>query len=243
MLLINGVTGNLGTSVLELATASGLKVIGLGRNKDKLLGLKKKYPEEVFLPISDVTSESEASKTLDDLSLNIKSEISMYLHAVGVLNRTLSPLETSIANFSESINVNLVGAFIWNKLVMANMIQGSVHGSILNVASQAARTGGYGGATSYAAAKGGLVTLSKSFSRYGADFNIRVNSISPGFLNNAMMLDGLTLDQKNRFIEKTALKRLGSDLEIAEVCIFLLGNRSSYITGENIEVSAGQVLG
>jgi NAD(P)-dependent dehydrogenase (short-subunit alcohol dehydrogenase family) len=167
----------------------------------------------------------------------------MYLHAAAVLNRTNSPLETSVANFSESTSVNLTGAFVWNKLVMSNMIHNSVQGSILNVASQAARTGGFGGATSYAAAKGGLITLSKSFARYGADFNIRVNSISPGFLDNSMMLDGLTSEQKNRFIEKTALKRLGNAAEIAEVCLFLLGGGSSYITGENIEVSAGQVLG
>jgi NAD(P)-dependent dehydrogenase (short-subunit alcohol dehydrogenase family) len=58
-----------------------------------------------------------------------------------------------------------------------------------------------------------------------------------------MMLDGLTSDQIAEFVGKTALKRLASDYEIAQVCLFLLGSEASYITGENIEVSAGQVLG
>jgi 3-oxoacyl-[acyl-carrier protein] reductase len=106
-----------------------------------------------------------------------------------------------------------------------------------------ARTGGFGGTTSYAASKGGMVSLSKSFARFGAVHNIRANSISPGFLDNPMMLDGLTSDQIAEFIGKTALKRLASDYEIAQVCLFLLGSDASYITGENIEVSAGQVLG
>ena len=58
-----------------------------------------------------------------------------------------------------------------------------------------------------------------------------------------MMLEGLTSYQIAEFIGKTALKRLASNDEIAEVCLFLLGSGASYITGENIEVSAGQVLG
>ena len=167
----------------------------------------------------------------------------MYMHAAALVNRTKSPMETSVENFEETLKVNLTGTFVWNKSVIGKMIENKVHGSVLNVASQAARTGGYGGTTSYAASKGGMVSLSKSFARFGALHNIRVNSISPGFLNNPMMLEGLTSDQIAEFIGKTALKRLASNDEIAEVCLFLLGSGASYITGENIEVSAGQVLG
>jgi len=243
MLLINGVTGSLGEATLKLALEKGLRTVGLGRNASKLNKMTKMYSKTLFYQLNDISSEVEANFLLEQIESVTNAKIEMYMHASAVLNRTKSPLETSVENFEETLNVNLTGTFVWNKSVIGKMIKNKVHGSVLNVASQAARTGGFGGTTSYAASKGGVVSLSKSFARLGALHNIRANSISPGFLDNPMMLNGLTLDQVAEFVGKTALKRLASDYEIAQVCLFLLGSESSYITGENIEVSAGQVLG
>ena len=243
MLLINGVTGSLGEATLKLALEKGLRTVGLGRNSSKLSAMTKVYSETSFIQLDDVSSEVEANYLLEQIDSAANEKVDMYIHAAAILNRTNSPLETSLENFEETLRVNLSGTFVWNKVVMAKMIEDKVHGSILNVASQAARTGGFGGTTSYAASKGGMVSLSKSFARFGALHNIRVNSISPGFLDNSMMLNGLTSDQIAQFTAKTALKRLATNSEIAEVSLFLLGAGASYITGENIEVSAGQVLG
>jgi 3-oxoacyl-[acyl-carrier protein] reductase len=152
-------------------------------------------------------------------------------------------LETSVENFREALETNLVGAFVWNKAVVGHMVSQSKTGSIVNVSSQAARTGGYGGTTSYAASKGGLVTLTKTMSRFCAPFNIRVNAISPGFLDNEMMTGSLSENQLSAFTQKTALNRLASNEEIASVIKFLIDSGSSYITGENLEVSGGLSLG
>lgn len=243
MLLINGVTGSLGVATLKLASEKGIRTVGVGRNSSKLSKLNKEYSEIDFFQVDDVSSEEEAKHLLEQIESVANEKIELYLHAAAILNRTKSPLETSVENFEETLKVNLTGTFIWNKAIMGKMIENKVHGSLLNVASQAARTGGFGGTTSYAASKGGMVSLSKSFARFGALHNIRVNSISPGFLDNPMMLEGLTSDQIAEFTGRTALKRLATNNEIAEVCLFLLGSGASYITGENIEVSAGQVLG
>jgi 3-oxoacyl-[acyl-carrier protein] reductase len=243
MLLINGVTGSLGEATLKLALEKGLRTVGVGRNSSKLSEMSIMYSETLFFQLDDVSSEVEAKYLLEHIESVANKKIGMYIHAAAILNRTKSPLETSVENFEETLKVNLTGTFIWNKNVMGQMIENEVPGSILNVASQAARTGGFGGTTSYAASKGGMVSLSKSFARFGALHNIRVNSISPGFLDNPMMLEGLTSDQIAEFTGKTALKRLATNNEIAEVCLFLLSSGASYVTGENIEVSAGQVLG
>jgi 3-oxoacyl-[acyl-carrier protein] reductase len=243
MLLINGVTGSLGEATLKLALEKGLRTVGLGRNQSKLEKMTKVYSKALFFQLDDISSEIEANFLLEHIESVANKKIEMYMHAAALLNRTKSPLETSVENFEETLKVNLTGTFVWNKSVMSKMIENKVHGSVLNVASQAARTGGFGGTTSYAASKGGMVSLSKSFARFGALHNIRSNCISPGFLDNPMMLKGLTSDQIAEFVEKTALKRLATDHEIAQVCLFLLGSGASYITGENIEVSAGQVLG
>jgi len=243
VLLINGVTGSLGEATLKLALEKGLNTVGVGRNASKLAEMTKMYSEASFIQVVDISSEIESKLLLEQIESLTNDKIDTYLHAAATLNRTKTPLETSKENFEETLTVNLTGAFVWNKNVMGKMIENKVHGSILNVASQAARTGGFGGTTSYAASKGGLVSLSKSFARFGALHKIRVNSISPGFLDNPMMLRGLTADQIAEFTQKTAMKRLATNSEIAEVCLFLLGTGASYITGENIEASAGQVLG
>jgi len=215
VLLINGVTGSLGVATLKLASEKGIRTVGVGRNSSKLSKLNKEYSEIDFFQVDDVSSEEEAKHLLEQIESVANEKIELYLHAAAILNRTKSPLETSVENFEETLKVNLTGTFIWNKAIMGKMIENKVHGSLLNVASQAARNGGLGGTT----------------------------SISPGFLDNPMMLEGLTSDQIAEFTGRTALKRLATNNEIAEVCLFLLGSGASYITGENIEVSAGQVLG
>ena len=85
--------------------------------------------------------------------------------------------------------------------------------------------------------------MSKSFARYGGDFGIRVNCVSPGFIQNEMMTNGLTESQITFFKNKTLLKHFGSNSNVAEACIFLAGNHSQYITGEVLDVSGGNILG
>jgi NAD(P)-dependent dehydrogenase (short-subunit alcohol dehydrogenase family) len=70
-----------------------------------------------------------------------------------------------------------------------------------------------------------------------------VNAIAPGFVNNEMMVGGLTATQQNFFIQKTLLRRFAENDEIAKTCLFLLTQESSYMTAEIIEVSAGQKIG
>jgi len=242
MLLINGVTGAIGSSVLRLATERKISSCGIGRDKNKLAMLAEEFPSSRFYSLNDVANELEAASILRRIEDEI-GFISMYLHASAFMKRTDSPIQTDLIDFQESLRVNLEGTFIWNKHILTRMINNGVSGSILNMSSQAARTGGFGGNISYAAAKGGVETLTKSFARFGASSGVRVNAIAPGFVNNEMMVGGLTTTQQNFFIQKTLLRRFAENDEIAKTCIFLLTQESSYMTAEIIEVSAGQKIG
>lgn len=242
MLLINGVTGGIGLSVLKLAISRNIPCVGIGRNEAKLSELKKLFPDTNFYVLPDVADEASAFSVMSELEKS-GIRITMYLHASAVLNRTPSPIETSLMDFRETIRVNLEGSFVWNKIVIQHMIKNSISGSILNFSSQAARTGGYGSNVAYAASKGAVETLTRTFSRFASKNGIRVNAIAPGFVNNPMMTDGISDDQKLFFENKTLLNRFAENDEIATVCLFLLGSDSSYITGEIIEVSAGQKIG
>ena len=242
MLLVNGVTGSIGRSVLKLATSRGIPTCGVGRNPSKLSALRDEFPHSHFFSVHDVADELEAIKTISDLQ-DRHGDITMYLHAAAFLRRSASPVQTELADFQEAIRTNLEGTFIWNKQILSHMISRGVHGVILNMSSQAARTGGFGSNVAYATSKGGVETLTKSFARYGAEFGIRVNAISPGFVDNEMMVDGLNPSQREFFVNKTLLKRFANNEEVAKVCLFLLSDESSYITAEVLEVSAGQKIG
>jgi 3-oxoacyl-[acyl-carrier protein] reductase len=242
MLLINGVTGAIGESVLRQATQRGILTCGIGRDKEKLNSLSIRFPDSHFFSSEDVASETGAITVLAEIEKELGG-ISMYLHAVGFLKRSASPVETNLAEFQHAVRVNLEGTFVWNKLITTQMKSQNIQGSILNMSSQAARTGGFGGSVAYAASKGGVETLTKSFARYAAGFGIRVNAIAPGFVENPMMVHDLTTEQHKFFTDKTLLKRFAENDEIAKACLFLLSDEASYITAEVIEVSAGQRIG
>jgi NAD(P)-dependent dehydrogenase (short-subunit alcohol dehydrogenase family) len=243
MLLINGASGAIGSTLLRSVAATALPVIGIARDPSVLQEVSKEFKNSLLYSLKEIDSEKEAMHLIDKIESESGQVITQYLHAAAIISRSDSPIHTSVADFRKTLEVNLVGAFVWNKAIISRMIQNNIPGSVLNMASQAARTGGFGSTTSYAASKGGLISMTKSFARFAATYGIRVNSISPGFVNNAMMTDGLSNQQIEFFEKKTLLNRLASNEEIASVCEFLLSAKASYITGENIEVSAGQVLG
>ena len=243
MLIINGVTGSVGMELASLAHSYGLEFAGIGRNQKRLRELSSKYPGTQFFELVNISSEAEASSILKKVLLSHDSRVLNYVHAAATLTRSSSPLSTSVESFRATIETNLVGAFVWNKTVMLEMISNQLTGALVNISSQAARSGGYGGTTAYAAAKAGLVTLTKTFARTGAPHNIRANSISPGFIDNEMMTGGLEKEDIRMFIDRVPLGRLATNREIAEVILFLAGPGSTYMTGENIEISGGLSLG
>lgn len=108
--------------------------------------------------------------------------------------------------------------------------------SIVNISSIAGHQGSVAH-TAYATAKGGVLALTKSLSIELAP-RTRVNTISPGLIDTAMM-QGMSDEKRSEMMNRTPLKRLGQPDEIAQVIIFLCSAGASYITGENIHVNGG----
>ena len=95
--------------------------------------------------------------------------------------------------------------------------------------------------TAYGASKGGMITFTKCLALEFAQFGVRVNSISPGFCETSYT-DNFKKNKKELYdftIERTPLKRWGRSREIADACLFLATEESSYITGENLNVDGG----
>ena len=137
------------------------------------------------------------------------------------------------------LEVNLKGAFVCCKAALRGMIA-SRFGRIISIVSPAAFFGKEG-AASYAAAKAGLVGMSKSLAREVARYGITVNAVSPGYIDTQLIAD-LPAATRAGFLREIPLARFGSPEDVAGVVSFLASAAAGYMTGTTVHVDGGLTM-
>jgi 3-oxoacyl-[acyl-carrier protein] reductase len=140
------------------------------------------------------------------------------------------------ADWDKTLDVNLKGAFLLSKAVSRPMMKNK-GGAIINLTSVVGEMGN-GGQAAYASSKAGLIGLTKSVARELASRNIRVNAVSPGFVDTDMTA-AIPEAARTAMLSAIPLERLGSSQEIADAVLFLASPRSSYVTGQVLRVNGG----
>lgn len=156
-----------------------------------------------------------------------------------VARRKLSEIDDRTWN--DVMDLNLRSAVLSSQLVATSMIERR-SGAIINVGSIAGHTGGGPGAGIYAAAKGALVSFTKSLAKELAPHNIRVNAISPGVIDTPFHATFSTPEMMRSFQAAIPLGRIGQPAECASVIAFLASPAASFVVGETIEVNGGQLM-
>jgi 3-oxoacyl-[acyl-carrier protein] reductase len=152
----------------------------------------------------------------------------------------------TLANMTEEywdliMALNLKSAFLCVKGVWEEMVARK-SGCIVNVSSIAGRNGGGPGVAAYAAAKGGLLTYTKSLAKELAPHGVRVNGIAPGVIATPFHERYSPAEVMQRLVALIPLGRAGTSEEIADVIVFLASPAARYITGETIEVNGGMLM-
>jgi NAD(P)-dependent dehydrogenase (short-subunit alcohol dehydrogenase family) len=142
--------------------------------------------------------------------------------------------------FEETLGANLKTAFVACRTVLPGMVRRGV-GSVVNFASTAGEYGSIRPAAHYAAAKGGVIALTKSLAREVSPAGVRVNAVSPGPIDTPALL-AATPEQRAVAASRTLFGRLGQPHEIAGGCVFLLSPLSTFVTGTVLQVNGGALL-
>lgn len=178
----------------------------------------------------DVAQASDAERAVEATVARF-GRIDLLVTAAGLYRDRLVS-EMSEAEWRQSIAINLDGVFHSCRAALPHLAEGS---AIVNIASMAGHRGSYAHAH-YAAAKGGVLSLSRSLALELAP-RTRVNAVSPGLIEGPMVQP--LIARKPELIQNTPMKRLGTAQEVAGVVAFLCSDLARFVTGETVHVNGG----
>jgi NAD(P)-dependent dehydrogenase (short-subunit alcohol dehydrogenase family) len=200
----------------------------------------------------DVTDQDAVETSLETLAGRHGVPTAVVVSA-GIQGEFASVQEYGVASFRRVVDVNVVGVFACLNTTARLLIDAGSGGSLVALASMAG-VNGAPNMPAYATSKAAVIGLVKSAARDLAPYRIRVNAVSPGFIGPGAMWDNQVAKQAAagsqyfardadsvaaQMIESIPMRRCGSPGEVADVISFLAGDRSSYLTGVNVEIAGG----
>jgi NAD(P)-dependent dehydrogenase (short-subunit alcohol dehydrogenase family) len=183
----------------------------------------------------DVTKPDDWKKAVDAIVAK-HGRIDMLVNNAGIVRAYGQVADTELEDFNAVVSVNLTGAFLGMKAVLPPMRKAS-KGSIINFSSIWGNVG-VGGAAAYSAGKGGVRNLTKNAAISYAAENIRVNSVHPGLIRTPLV-EAQSDEMNAGIIAATPMGRMGTPREVANVCLFLASDDSSFVAGSELIVDGG----
>ena len=176
-----------------------------------------------------------------------KAALERYGRIDGLVNNAgitqpVRTLDISAEGFDAIVDVNLRGTLYMSQAVLPAMKE-QKSGSIVCMSSVSAqRGGGIFGGPHYSAAKAGVLGLARAMAREFGPDSIRVNSITPGLIQTDITGDKLTAEMRTDIIKGIPLGRLGDAADVANACLFLVSDLSTYLTGITLDVNGGMLI-
>ena len=233
-IILTGATGGIGSAILDKIYSLKANVIATGTNKDKLDKIENKY-KGVIVKRFDLSDHSSIEAFVDDCNNYFNEKIDILINNAGITQDNLS-IRMKDEEWNKVININLSSTFLLTKNTIKKMLKNK-NGKIINITSIVGHTGNIGQAN-YAASKAGLVGMSKSLALEYGKKNIKINCISPGFIESEMT-NKINENFKKALQDKISLERFGDPNDVANAVLFLSSSLSDYITGETIHVNGG----
>lgn len=190
----------------------------------------------------DVRDGHAIQQSVQDIAAHY-GQIDILINAAGIADSNIKAETYDTEKFRRLLDINITGTFLVAQAVGQQMIKLGTGGSIINVASMSGTIVNYPQEQScYNASKAAVVQLTKSLAAEWARHRIRVNSISPGYMDTALNRVPALDAQKRIWIDNTPQKRLGSVDDLNNLAVYLAGDGSAFMTGNNCLIDGGYSL-
>ncbi len=238
--LITGANRGIGFEILKSLSDQKFDIISCTREindkfKEKINEIKFKKKVNIYSYVMDLNDYNSIKSTISKIYSD-HSKIDVLINNAGILYNALF-LMTTPSQIESTFKTNVISQILLTQLIAKKMMS-KKSGNIIFFSSSSARENNYGRSI-YSSSKAAIESLTKSLSKELGSFNIRVNAIAPGPVNTEMFKNNTKEENIKKIIERTALKKLASKEDIANLVSFLVSEKSSHINGEIINIDGG----
>jgi 3-oxoacyl-[acyl-carrier protein] reductase len=236
--LITGAARGIGKAIALAYAQSGADVaitdLKIDEDAEALVSELERFGVKAKAYASDASSFEASEKAIADVLKDFGS-IDILVNNAGITRDNLLMRMTE-ADWDLIIKVNLKSIFNMTKAIQRSMLK-QRSGSIINMSSVVGLSGN-AGQSNYSASKAGLIGFTKSIAKEFGSRGIRCNAVAPGYIETAMT-GKLSDEQREAWVQTIPLRRSGKPEDVADICIFLGSDLSSYVTGQVISVDGG----
>jgi 3-oxoacyl-[acyl-carrier protein] reductase len=235
--LVTGASGGLGAAIARALHARGASVALSGTRRDMLEGLAAEFRTRAHVEPCDLSDPASIEALVPAAEAALGS-LDILVNNAGITRDNLF-MRMKDADWDSVLAINLTAAFRLSRAALKGMMRRR-YGRIVSITSVVGVTGNPGQGN-YAAAKAGLIGMSKALAAEVASRGITVNCIAPGFIVSPMT-DALSDKQRETILGSVPMGRLGEAPEIAAAAVYLASAEASYVTGQTLHVNGGMAM-
>ena len=235
--LVTGASGGIGAAIARALHAQGAVVALSGTRRDALESVAAELGERAHVCPADLRDAAEPDALIEAAEA-AAGPLWALINNAG-MTRDMLALRMSDADWQMVLDVDLSAPFRLSRAVLRGMLRRRA-GRIVNITSIVGATGNAGQAN-YAAAKAGLVGMTKALAQEVASRGVTVNAVAPGFVSTAMT-NKLSEQQRAKLTESIPLGRIGQPEDVAAAVAYLVADEAGWVTGATLHVNGGMAM-
>jgi 3-oxoacyl-[acyl-carrier protein] reductase len=235
--LVTGASGGIGGAIARGLHAQGAKVVASGTRAEALESLAQELGQGVAALPCDLR-DAAAVDALVEKAEAAAGQVDILVNNAGV-TRDMLALRMSDESWQSVLDINLTAGFRLARSALGGMMRRR-WGRIVGITSIVGVTGNPGQAN-YAAAKAGMIGMSKALAAEVASRGITVNCVAPGFIATPMT-EALNEQQRTRLLQAIPQGRLGAAADVAAAVVYLASEEAAYVTGQTLHVNGGMAM-
>ena len=235
--LVTGASGGIGGEIARALHAQGATVALRGTRVEPLEQLKASLGDRAHVLLCDLGDAAQTEQLMKNAEAAMGG-VDILVNNAGLTRDGLA-MRMKDEDWQKVIDVNLTAGFRLARAALRGMMKRR-WGRIVGITSVVGVTGNPGQAN-YAAAKAGMIGMSKALAQEVASRNITVNCVAPGFIET-QMTGVLTEEQKSRILTAVPAGRLGQSAEVAAAVVYLASPEAAYVTGQTLHVNGGMAM-